>query len=131
MLARVRSVHVGLTGGPTGGVLVKWSTVAALPLLITGIFLWWPGKRIRLRGSISQRSYWLGLHNNIGIGIATFLFLLAFTGAAMAFSDALRPLLYRISGQPPTKYPKYTAKLSETYQLTPDKAVEIARAAAP
>ena len=131
LLSKIRSVHVGLTGGPIGGALVRWSTVAALPLLVTGIFLWWPGKPFRLRGTISRRLFWLDLHNNIGIGIVVFLFLLASTGAAMSFSDELRPWLYKISGGSPTTYPAYTAKLSEKYQLTPDRALEIARTAAP
>ena len=130
-LGKIRSVHVGLTGGPLGGPLVKWSTLAALPLLITGVFLWWPRKRFGLRGSIFHRSFWLDLHNSLGIGAGLFLLVLASTGAVMAFSDALRPYLYRISGVSAMKDPTYVAKLGGPYQITPDKALEIARAAAP
>jgi uncharacterized iron-regulated membrane protein len=131
-LGKVRALHVGLVAGAVGRSLVKWTTLAAVPLLLSGIFLWWPQKRFRLGGSIHNRRFWLDLHNALGITAALFLLLLATTGAVMAFSDQLLPHLYRIAGAPPmAEGPRYTVKLSESYQVTPDQALAVARKAVP
>lgn len=127
LLGKVRSLHVGLVGGAIGRALVKWSTVAALPLLVSGVFLWWPRKRFALEGSLATRRFWSGLHNGLGATTGLLVFLLAASGSAMAFSDQARPYLYRLlGGAPPAMSSRFQVRLSESYEITPDRALEIA-----
>ncbi len=131
-LGTVRSLHVGLVGGAIGAFLVKWSTVAAVPLLVSGIVLWWPQKRFRFSGSFRRRRSWLDAHNSLGAAAGLFLLMLAATGSAMAFSDSMRPHLYRIFGEdPPPEAPRYTADFSEPFRVSSDQALNIATEAVP
>ena len=49
-LGTVRAVHVRLAMGDPGPVILKWCSLATVVSLLTGLYLWWPVKRIRIGG---------------------------------------------------------------------------------
>ena len=132
LLGRIRGVHVGLTGGAVGRSLVKWSTVATVPLLLTGIWLWWPRKRFWIQASVRTRRFWLDLHDCLGMSAGLLVLVLATTGVAMVFSDEIRPYLYKIAGAPdPVRPLPAPERLGGPYAVEADGAVAIATGAVP
>ena len=132
LLGRIRGVQVGLAGGPVGRSLVKWSTVATVPLLLTGIYLWWPRKRFWIQGSVRTRRFWVDLHDCLGMSAGLLVLMLAATGVAMVFSDEVRPYLYEIAGAPdPVKPLAAPERLGGPYLIDADRAVVIAMQAVP
>ena len=51
-LGMVRARHVRLATGEAGRVVLKWAAVGLLFSLVSGLYLWWPVKRIRVRGTM-------------------------------------------------------------------------------
>jgi uncharacterized iron-regulated membrane protein len=66
-LGLARALHVRPAGGSAGREIMKWSGGAILLSLASGLYLWWPGKRVRIRGGWRSRGFWFDLHNAIGI----------------------------------------------------------------
>ncbi len=138
LLARIHQLHLRLllpntrTSDP-GQTIVKWAGVAMFVLLASGVYLWWPLKRVRISRSGNTRRFWFDLHNAVGIGAAVFLFVAAATGVVIGFDDAIVPLVYRAtSTQPLAVYgrPAFTSTPSGA-PIPVDRALEIARAALP
>ena len=75
------------------------SSIILVFLVISGLYLWWPRKRIKigLSGNVQRLSF--DLHNTIGLFASLFLFLFAVTGIYMVFG----PPSYAITSKPVTK----------------------------
>lgn len=83
---------------------VKWITVAALFVLLSGVWLWWPSMRFGI-GARGGRPFWCDLHVTTGIVAAVFLVLLAGSGIVMGFGRTTQPMLYALTGSKPTAQP--------------------------
>jgi uncharacterized iron-regulated membrane protein len=85
------SLHRWLLAGDTGKLIVGISTSIFLFILITGIVLWWPAskKKLKQRVKLKLSGGWKrinhDLHIVIGFYTAIFLFVFAFTGLAWSF----------------------------------------------
>lgn len=86
----VFSLHRWLLAGDTGKLITGISTSIFLFIIITGIVLWWPKTRAKLKQHLTIK--WAGwkrinhdLHIVIGFYSAIFLFAFAFTGLAWSF----------------------------------------------
>lgn len=129
----VRSLHTRLGGGDLGRNILKWSAVAMIFSLGSGLYLWWPLKRVRVRADWGSRRLWGDLHNAIGIFALLPMAILTVTGAAIGFEDQLAPLIYRVTGS----HPIHTVRKSSLPPepgielMTPDEAITIARAYLP
>ena len=128
-LGYVRSLHVRLASGDFGRIVLKWSAMAMLVSLASGLYLWWPLKRIRVQGKRGRRRLWFDLHSSIGFLTLLPLAVLAGTGVVLGFDAQITPLIFRVTGSRPTQFqnwevhkPTPGAKL-----LAPDEAVAIAR----
>ncbi len=84
------SLHRWLLAGDAGKLIVGISTSIFLFIIITGIILWWPKTRAKLRQHLTLK--WAGwkrinhdLHIVIGFYTSIFLFSFAFTGLAWSF----------------------------------------------
>lgn len=140
-LGYVRSLHVRLAGGQLGRNIVRWSGVAMLLSLASGLYLWWPIKQIRIRGKWSSRRLWFDLHNAIGIFSLLPLVMLAATGTVLGFEDQLAPLIYKLTRSSPIQTSRDTSRdtsraavrepVAGAKSLTPDEAVAIARTQMP
>ena len=138
-LGFIHSVHIRLT--PTGGsnagkTIVKWVDVAILFLLLSGLYLWWPAKRLGMKKGASGFRFWFDLHNTVGVVSLFFLFALAVTGGVMGFEDQTSPLFYSATGSKPNLVygrQKFSSQptADDVRPISPDTALEIAREALP
>lgn len=96
-LGYVRALHVRLGTGDAGKTILRWSAVAMLLSAGSGLYLWWPVKRISIRTKDGLKRFWFDLHNVIGICSLLPLALLATTGAIIGFESQLAPLVYKLT----------------------------------
>lgn len=134
-LGRVHQFHLRLgimIQSDPGKKIMSWAGVAVLILLLSGLYLWWPLKRVGVAWSGAARRVWFDLHNSVGILSFVFVLLLAVTGVVIGFEAQTTPLLFRLTGSKPSDAPNQ--KLPEqpgVLAITPDQAVQIARATLP
>lgn len=89
----VNEIHVSLLGGEIGTWIVSVSTILVVPILVTGVFLWWPGIRGMGRGfrvRARRTAYILNfdLHQVGGIVAFPLLLVMTLTGVLLAFPEA-------------------------------------------
>lgn len=138
-LSLIHSAHIRLAPANTtsfGADIVKAVDIGILFLLVTGVYLWWPTKRLGLKKGASGFRRWFDLHNTIGIFSLVFLVLLAVTGMVIGFDDQMSPLFYRLTGsQPNLVYGRQkftsTAPTADAVPISPDEALAVARGALP
>jgi uncharacterized iron-regulated membrane protein len=98
ILGLARDLHVRLASGDVGRNIMRWSGVALLVSLASGLYLWWPRKRMRIRGGWRSVGFWFDLHNSVGVfGLAPLL-VLAVTGTVIGFEDQAAAMLGKHSG---------------------------------
>lgn len=115
-----------------GKKIVSWVGVSMLLLLFSGLYLWWPQKRIKVKKGSTGRRFWFDLHNVIGIFSLVFLLLLAVTGVVLGFEKTTNPVFYKITGSQPSRPPaSFPAPPPDAKPITVDQAIDIARAALP
>lgn len=128
-LGLVRALHVRLASGELGKSVLRWSAIGMVFSLLSGLYLWWPRKHLRIHGAWGSTKFWYDMHQAIGIFSLLPLFVLAATGAVIGFEDQWALLLDKVS-PPPTIYARQieTSLQPEAgaVQITPDRAVEIA-----
>ncbi len=127
-------LHVQLASGDVGRNIMKQSGVAMLVSLASGLYLWWPRKRVGIRGWRSA-TFWFDLHNSLGILALIPVLVLAVTGTIIGFEDQAAALLGKVSREA-----RSTGRLPEAIRqqpapgasvITPDQAVLIAQAQMP
>jgi uncharacterized iron-regulated membrane protein len=134
LLGFARELHLRLASGNVGRTIMKWSGLAMLISLASGLYLWWPMKRFRIRGGWRSGGFWFDLHNSIGIFALVPLLLLTVTGTVIGFEDQATALLNRVTRRSQVRETQNSAprrQASETPVITPDQAVAIARAQMP
>jgi uncharacterized iron-regulated membrane protein len=127
----IRALHVQLAAGALGKNVVRGVDVGTIFLLLSGVCLWWPAKRIRIRNLDVTRASWFDLHNTVGITSLVFLAALTITGAIIGFQDFRS--ISMPSGVKPFQ-PISTGDEAPHPQgkpITPDQAVTIAQLALP
>ncbi len=134
VLGFMRALHVRLATGDIGRNILRLSTVLMLISLASGLYLWWPRKRIRIRGPWWSRLFWSDQHNSFGIFSLLPLLLLTATGVVIGFEDEVSSLLDKIHGTNPVHSSRPSARFEPSQgspELTPDQAIAIARAQLP
>lgn len=105
LLLTLRDFHTRLLGGEAGeevlGVL-GWLT---LGLLVSGIWLWWPG-RGKLRASLRVHAQpparrWLSWHRSFGALSLPLLLIVTLTGTLMIYSAGTRRVLQALANEHP------------------------------
>jgi uncharacterized iron-regulated membrane protein len=134
-LGNVHQLHLRLlisNRADTGKHIISWAGVIMMFLLVSGIYLWWPVKRVAIDRRAKGRRFWFDLHNAVGIFSLAFLCMLTFTGIMIGFEETTVPMFYRLTGSQPSKMPAPPeAPLSGATPISPDQAMDIARAAIP
>lgn len=132
-LGYMRGLHVRLAIGNVGRNIVRWSGAAMVFSLVSGLYLWWPIKQVRIRGDWRSRRFLFDLHNSMGILSFLVLTLLAATGTVIGFEDQLAPLIYKLTSSAPlqTSYAAIPEPTAGALPITPDQAVTIARTQIP
>ena len=115
-----------------GKQVMSWTGVAALFLLVSGFYLWWPTKRVRVDWRSGERKSWFDLHNSIGVFSLVFLLILALTGISIGFEGKSEPLYYKLTNSHPVERPNMkVAPQAGAKPITADQAMQTARAAMP
>lgn len=93
----VEQFHVNLLAGSVGSWIVIISTFALLFQSVSGLYLWWPIKRmtVNLKGSWLRMNF--DLHHAVGFYSALFVLILCLTGIARYYADGLQPLVNRLA----------------------------------
>jgi len=139
-----RDFHVRLASGDVGRIVMRWSGVAMLVSLASGLYLWWPGRRLGIGGGWRSVRFWFDVHNSVGILSLAPLLILAVTGTVIGFEDQASSFLGKLTGageasarqsvarrQTVPAAPATTSELISPQVITPDRAVAIARAQMP
>lgn len=137
-LGNVHQFHLRLlimphgSGSDPGKKIMSWAGAAMLFLLLSGLYLWWPLKRVSVQRGGPPRRFWFDLHNTTGIFSFAFLLILTLTGIAIGFDDSAVPLFYKITGSQPLQAPRIQVNPPrDARPIAPDRALEIARGALP
>ena len=133
-LGLVRALHVRLATGNGGRFIVKWCSLALLISLLSGLYLWWPVKRMRVGGTRWSARFFYDLHSTVGFYTLLPTLVLVGTGTVISFEDQVAVLIDKWTGpraidkRPLPVAPKSQADRSE---LSPDEAVAVASAQLP
>jgi uncharacterized iron-regulated membrane protein len=126
----VLSVHRRLLAGDTGKMITGISAILFLVILVTGLYLWWPGKKKKIKNLLTVRwgAKWKRLNHDvhvvIGFYAALFLFVIAFTGLSFSFKWFNKGM-YWITNSPPGKTaPAAVVTPSATHFCTLDTVYE-------
>jgi uncharacterized iron-regulated membrane protein len=132
-LGYMRALHVRLAMGNVGRNIVRWSGAGMVFSLMSGLYLWWPIKQVRIRGDWRSRRFLFDLHNSVGIFSFLVLTLLAATGTVIGFEDQFEPLIHKLtsSAQLQTTRATIPERTPGELPITPEQAVTIARTEIP
>jgi len=90
-LNSVHQIHLRLLAGDTGKTIVSWAGLVMVLLTASGLYLWWPVKRVSIDKAAGGRRVWFDLHNAVGVVSFAFLIVLAFTGTIIGFERVTTP----------------------------------------
>jgi uncharacterized iron-regulated membrane protein len=126
----IHQLHGNLFMAQPGRLVVGWFGLAMLISCVTGLIIWWPRNNAVLKGLRWTRSSsgFSNLHHMVGFWVCLPLAALSFSGAYIAWPQAMRSL----TGQTPAlarPQNRDGAPLAQP-QLSPDQAVAAALAAA-
>ena len=101
LISKMLDLHDNLLAGTTGRRVNGAGALLLLVLSVTGLAIWWPGKRTWRRsltlhrGLTSARLVW-HLHSMVGFWTAGFLLVFAVSGAYLGIPQALQDLADRL-----------------------------------
>lgn len=134
LLGNIHQLHLRLlwrSHPDAGKAIVSWMCSAMLVLLATGLYLWWPLKRFTVAWRASARRRWLDIHASTGIFVFVFLLLLGTTGVVIGFDDVTEPMWYSLTRSSPSRVPAHAVIPQPSPRISPDQALDLARAAVP
>jgi len=127
----VRHIHRELAGGKTGQAIVRVASFIVLFQSISGLWLWWPLKRVKVNFAGSWRRIHFDLHHSVGFFSSVLLFILAGTGLVKSFGDQLQPLFDRMTGEPAAVRAAVVHRAPGAGPIGFDRALAIARETLP
>lgn len=130
-LNEVHQMHLRLLAGETGKTIMSWSGLVMVLLALSGLYLWWPVKRVSIDLAAGERRVWFDAHNAVGVVSFAFLLVLAFTGTIIGFERVTTPLLYRATGSRPYAGNVPVRPVPDGRVIPPEEAVAAAARALP
>jgi uncharacterized iron-regulated membrane protein len=101
-LHAIEAFHENLLLGEFGAFLVEWSTFFFGLVVLTGLYLWWPGWRLQRWIEIRPgRRLVFDTHRVLGFLAAPFLLLMVATGLVMVWPKVAEPVIYRLAFERP------------------------------
>ncbi len=134
----ISQIHISLACGRIGRTAVRWIDFAALVLLLSGIQLWWPVRRIGIRRrstsvrqASSKRRFWSDVHNSAGALSFVILMILVATGAVLSCEGSVVWLLDRLSQHNGPSAAALVQRSEGTPYVSVDRALAIGKGALP
>jgi len=127
-VVRFRGVVQGLHTIPA---VMGCASVILMFLVPSGLYLWWPLKRVKINLSGSVRRLSFDLHNSIGFFSSLFLFVFAATGAYMAFEPWTVPASYATTHSNPPDRNVVSTPQSGVNPISLDHAAAVAQNSLP
>src|SRR5438067_13038197 len=124
MSRRLHVHHGSLMLGPIVSLLVKWSTAAALLLILSGSWLWWPDRIWWVNVKASWKRINFDLHHVLGIYSFVVLLPMILTGVLFSFRPIDR-VVARLAAVPP---PPTVAPADSGAAIQLDRSLAAARA---
>ena len=127
VLGSIHQIHTNLLLGPNGKTVVAGVTCVLLFLVLSGIYLWWPQKRVTIKWKAA--SSWrvhFDIHNTAGIYSALFLLVLGFSGLLIHYDNEIETYLHKANGT--AKIGKNTPSVVQkgVAPISPDQAIQTA-----
>ena len=119
----IKFIHRNLMLGDIGREIVHWVTLLALPMLITGLILWWPAKRkgskkfFKIKWNASPKRLNYDLHNVLGFYATWILIFTILTGLFWGF-EWVRETLKSSTGESEKVYETPKSEVSSTKTAT-------------
>ncbi len=102
VLKWIEHFHVNLQLGDLGAFLVRWCTLLFSLVLLTGLYLWWPGLKPRLWFAIRKGKLRLwDAHRVLGFASTIPLLLMLVSGVVFAFPAARQAVFFATFSEPP------------------------------
>ena len=114
-----------------GGILMGCMAILLIPLVLSGLYLWWPTKQTKIGTREAGQGLCFDLHNSVGIFSSLFLLAFAVTGGYMAFEAWAVPLTYKLSGAKALPEVPLSTPRTRAGAISPERAVAIARDSLP
>jgi len=127
----VHQLHIRLLMGNTGSTILGVGGIVLVFLTLSGLYLWWPLKRVTVAGRKSWRRFNFDLHHAVGFYSSVFLLILSFTGVMIAFSEYTAPAMYKVTHSEPADLENESTPVEGARPISPDQAVSAAAAALP
>lgn len=127
---RLHVLHVELFAGTWGRSIVGVVDAIALFLVITGLFLWWPDKLLRINTRASWKRINFDLHHLVGVLAATVLIIITASGLLIHY-DGLSALVLTLDSAPPPPLVEQPAGALPTNTPSFDAMAAVARATLP
>ena len=125
-LSVVRFVLVAHAVHEASGAVMGCAALILISSVVSGLYLWWPLKRIKVAFRGSGRRLCFDLHNSVGFFSSVFLLVFAVTGAYMAFQGLTLPATYKLTSTKPLPEDPPSTPLAGAKPISPDTAVGIA-----
>jgi uncharacterized iron-regulated membrane protein len=93
--------HVRLLAGQAGHWLVDLAAIVVLFSAVSGLYLWWKTKRLRIARAARGRRWWRDLHDVTGLYASLVIVALALSGVLLAWEEPL----YWLAGAQPVREP--------------------------
>ena len=99
---QLRHLHRELMGGNVGAQIVRITTFLLILQSLTGLYLWWPLKRMKVNWGAPWQRINFDMHHAVGFFTSAFVCIIAVTGLIKAYGDDLQPFFNRVTGEPAT-----------------------------
>jgi uncharacterized iron-regulated membrane protein len=133
-LGFVYAFHTHLLAGETGHLFLGGIALAVLPLLITGVIVWWPGRRLTEGFKVRRKPplrFWRELHKLIGILALPLLMLQIVTGASLIFYPVAAAIVSTVTQSPGPQTPPEVSPPAGAAPLPLDVLLATARGVVP
>jgi uncharacterized iron-regulated membrane protein len=79
-MATLRELHSLIIAGAAANAVTEIVAGWAIILILTGFWMWWPRRSLKVRGPPKDRRFWRDLHSSIGAAVGVVILFLALTG---------------------------------------------------
>lgn len=107
-MATLRELHSLIIAGPAANAVTEIVAGWAIILILTGFWMWWPRRSLKVRGPPKDRRFWRDLHSSIGAAVGGVILFLALTGMTWTgvWGKGLQTLIAATEGgRPPSPGP--------------------------